>query len=51
VMKGYRHRLLWTSCLQLVSHVRSQQGIADGQVSTTLLYYWMINMMYLYLFE
>ncbi|KAI8874506.1 hypothetical protein K501DRAFT_5479 [Backusella circina FSU 941] len=31
VMKGYRHRLLWTSCLQLVSHVRSQQGIADGQ--------------------
>ncbi|KAI7906053.1 uncharacterized protein BX663DRAFT_428951 [Cokeromyces recurvatus] len=31
VMKGYNHRLLWKTCLQFVSHIRTQQGIADGQ--------------------
>ncbi|KAI9478297.1 MAG: hypothetical protein EXX96DRAFT_570319 [Benjaminiella poitrasii] len=31
VMKGYNHRLLWKTCLQFVSHIRTQQGIVDGQ--------------------
>ncbi|KAI8983936.1 hypothetical protein BDF20DRAFT_857104 [Mycotypha africana] len=31
VMKGYNHRLLWKSCLQFVSHIRTQQGMIDGQ--------------------
>ncbi|KAI8091212.1 uncharacterized protein B0P05DRAFT_577303 [Gilbertella persicaria] len=31
VMKGYTHRLLWKTCLQFVSHIRTQQGIIDGQ--------------------
>ncbi|KAI8637633.1 hypothetical protein BD408DRAFT_424159 [Parasitella parasitica] len=31
VMKGNSHRLLWKTCFQFVSHVRTQQGIIDGQ--------------------
>jgi CBS-domain-containing membrane protein len=30
-MKGYNHRLLWKTCFQFVSHIRTQQGILDGQ--------------------
>lgn len=30
-MKGYSHRLLWKTCSQFVSHIRTQQGITDGQ--------------------
>ncbi|CEP10984.1 hypothetical protein [Parasitella parasitica] len=31
VMKGYSHRLLWKTCFQFVGHIRTQQGIIDGQ--------------------
>ncbi|KAI8983459.1 hypothetical protein BDB01DRAFT_760405 [Pilobolus umbonatus] len=31
VMKSYRHQLLWKTCFQFVSIVRTQQGIDDGQ--------------------
>jgi hypothetical protein len=31
-MKSYRHQLLWKTCFQFVSLVRTQQGIDDGQV-------------------
>lgn len=31
VMKGYSHRLLLKTCFQFVSHIRTQQGITDGQ--------------------
>ncbi|KAK4509144.1 uroporphyrin-III C-methyltransferase [Mucor velutinosus] len=31
VMKSYRHQLLWKTCFQFVSLVRTQQGIDDGQ--------------------
>ncbi|KAL7317746.1 cell separation during budding [Mucor circinelloides] len=31
VMKGYSHNLLWKKCFQFVSHIRTQQGITDGQ--------------------
>jgi CBS domain-containing protein len=30
-MKSYRHQLLWKTCFQFVSLVRTQQGIDDGQ--------------------
>lgn len=32
-MKGYSHQLLWKTSFQFVSHIRTQQGITDGQVS------------------
>ncbi|CAO3697106.1 unnamed protein product [Rhizopus stolonifer] len=31
VMKGDRHQLLWDTCFQFVSLIRTQQGIEDGQ--------------------
>lgn len=31
-MKSYRHQLLWKTCFQFVSLVRTEQGIDDGQV-------------------
>ncbi|KAI7900264.1 uncharacterized protein BX663DRAFT_518067 [Cokeromyces recurvatus] len=31
VIKSYRHQLLWKTCFQFVSLVRTQQGIDDGQ--------------------
>jgi len=31
VMKAYHHRLLWKTCFQFVSHIRTQQGIIDGK--------------------
>ncbi|KAL7327746.1 cell separation during budding [Mucor circinelloides] len=31
VVKSYRHQLLWKTCFQFVSLVRTQQGIDDGQ--------------------
>ncbi|KAG2196167.1 hypothetical protein INT46_011760 [Mucor plumbeus] len=31
VMKGYSHQLLWKTSFQFVSHIRTQQGITDGQ--------------------
>ncbi|KAI8097345.1 uncharacterized protein BX664DRAFT_326165 [Halteromyces radiatus] len=31
VLKSYQHRLLWDTCFQFVSLVRTQQGIDDGQ--------------------
>ncbi|KAI9359835.1 hypothetical protein BD770DRAFT_362802 [Pilaira anomala] len=31
VMKSYRHQLLWKTCFQFVSLVRTEQGIDDGQ--------------------
>lgn len=31
VMQSYRHQLLWKTCFQFVSLVRTQQGIDDGQ--------------------
>ena len=31
IIKGFSHRLLWKTCSQFVSHIRTQQGIADGQ--------------------
>ncbi|KAI9311256.1 hypothetical protein BX666DRAFT_1868425 [Dichotomocladium elegans] len=31
VMKGYKHNLLWATCFQFVSAVRTEQGIEDGQ--------------------
>ncbi|CAO3616660.1 unnamed protein product [Mucor hiemalis] len=33
VMQSYRHQLLWKTCFQFVSLVRTQQGIDDGQVN------------------
>jgi CBS domain-containing protein len=30
-MKGFSHKLLWKNCFQFVSHIRTQQGITDGQ--------------------
>lgn len=30
-MKANSHRLLWKTCFQFVSHIRTQQGITDGQ--------------------
>ncbi|CAO3684818.1 unnamed protein product [Rhizopus stolonifer] len=32
VMKSYRHQILWKTCFQFVSIVRTQQGVEDGQV-------------------
>ncbi|RCH95336.1 Protein sds23 [Rhizopus stolonifer] len=31
VMKSYRHQILWKTCFQFVSIVRTQQGVEDGQ--------------------
>ncbi|GAA5802332.1 hypothetical protein EDC94DRAFT_621826 [Helicostylum pulchrum] len=31
VMKVNSHRMLWKTCFQFVSHIRTQQGITDGQ--------------------
>ncbi|KAG1466148.1 hypothetical protein G6F56_004745 [Rhizopus delemar] len=31
VMEGDRHQLLWDTCFQFVSLIRTQQGIEDGQ--------------------
>ncbi|KAI9476305.1 MAG: hypothetical protein EXX96DRAFT_486283 [Benjaminiella poitrasii] len=31
VIKSYRHQLLWKTCFQFVSLVRTEQGINDGQ--------------------
>ncbi|KAI7858290.1 hypothetical protein BDC45DRAFT_457979 [Circinella umbellata] len=31
VMKDYKHNLLWATCFQFVSMVRTEQGIEDGQ--------------------
>ncbi|KAI9248573.1 hypothetical protein BDA99DRAFT_446229 [Phascolomyces articulosus] len=31
VMKDFKHNLLWTTCFQFVSMVRTEQGIEDGQ--------------------
>ncbi|KAI9262538.1 hypothetical protein EDC94DRAFT_671612 [Helicostylum pulchrum] len=31
VMKSYRHQLLWKTCFQFVSLVRTEQGIDDGE--------------------
>ncbi|KAL0087962.1 hypothetical protein J3Q64DRAFT_1735416 [Phycomyces blakesleeanus] len=31
VMRSYRHQLLWNTCFNFVSLVRTQQGIDDGQ--------------------
>ncbi|KAI8145111.1 hypothetical protein BJV82DRAFT_643848 [Fennellomyces sp. T-0311] len=31
VMKGFKHNLLWTTCFQFVSMVKTEQGIEDGQ--------------------
>lgn len=30
-MKANSHRMLWKTCFQFVSHIRTQQGITDGQ--------------------
>lgn len=35
-MKSYRHQLLWKTCFQFVSLVRTEQGIDDGQVNYIL---------------
>lgn len=32
VMKGFKKSLLWITCFQFVSMVRTEQGIEDGQV-------------------
>lgn len=32
-MRGYSHRFLWKTCFQFVGHIRTQQGIIDGQDS------------------
>ncbi|CEI94059.1 hypothetical protein RMCBS344292_08282 [Rhizopus microsporus] len=31
VMRSYKHQLLWKTCFQFVSLVRTQQGVEDGQ--------------------
>ncbi|OBZ85115.1 Protein SDS23, partial [Choanephora cucurbitarum] len=31
IMKGYTHRMLWKTCFQFISHVRTEQGMIDGQ--------------------
>jgi CBS domain-containing protein len=31
IMKSYKHQLLWETCFQFVSLVRTQQGVEDGQ--------------------
>ncbi|CAG8489627.1 3654_t:CDS:10 [Paraglomus occultum] len=31
ILGSYRHSLLWRTCQQFISHVRSRQGIDDGQ--------------------
>ncbi|KAG2233417.1 hypothetical protein INT48_007447 [Thamnidium elegans] len=31
VMKANSHRMLWKTCFQFVSYIRTQQGITDGQ--------------------
>lgn len=36
-MKGFKKSLLWITCFQFVSMVRTEQGIEDGQVHKVLL--------------
>ncbi|CAG8651071.1 3083_t:CDS:2, partial [Ambispora gerdemannii] len=31
ILRSYRHSLLWKTCRQFSSHVRSRQGLEDGQ--------------------
>jgi len=31
ILGSYRHSLLWRTCQQFISHVRSRQGMEDGQ--------------------
>ncbi|CAG8841972.1 2560_t:CDS:2, partial [Racocetra persica] len=31
VLRSYSHFLMWKTCQQFVSHVRSRQGLEDGQ--------------------
>ncbi|RIA95838.1 hypothetical protein C1645_688553 [Glomus cerebriforme] len=31
ILRSYSHSLLWRTCQQFVSHVRSRQGLEDGQ--------------------
>lgn len=39
-MKSYRHQLLWKTCFQFVSLVRTEQGIDDGQVRRKKIMYY-----------
>ncbi|CAG8739816.1 3067_t:CDS:2, partial [Acaulospora morrowiae] len=31
ILRNYNHSLMWRTCQQFVSHVRSRQGLEDGQ--------------------
>jgi CBS-domain-containing membrane protein len=31
VLRSYSHSLMWRTCQQFVNHVRSRQGLEDGQ--------------------